>query len=161
MSEKEEQSNGTPAPAEAEAEVEAPAPETTAPPGEAVAAPGVVSEAAEPEADTGDVTMAVTSDTTRTNNTEPAATIATQPLPIRHPASGSGRGVRSRTTPSPPGGREGPITPRNNAGPWVFDGTAGRGAAVDANGEMRSLDAAAIDADMTMNDASDGGDAAH
>ncbi|CEJ82692.1 hypothetical protein VHEMI02741 [[Torrubiella] hemipterigena] len=166
MAEKEEQSNGTPAAAEVEAE----ATETTAPPPPAVVTPDDIAEVAEPEAEAGDVTMAMAADTARAEP-EPAAATATvnntsnstttQPVPIRNPASGSGRGIRSRTTPSPPGGREGPITPRNDAGPWVFDGTAGRGPAVDANGEMRSLDAAAIDADMTMNDASDGGEAGH
>lgn len=48
------------------------------------------------------------------------------------------------------GGSENPITPRNNAGPWVFDGSAGEG---PVNGlpispgltEMRSLDSAALD----------------
>lgn len=47
-------------------------------------------------------------------------------------------------------GSENPITPRNDAGPWVFDGSAGAGA---VNGlplspglpEMRSLDSAALD----------------
>ncbi|OHW91141.1 FHA domain-containing protein [Colletotrichum incanum] len=58
--------------------------------------------------------------------------------------SRSGRDTR---TPSPIGNHlvtahEGPITPRNDAGPWVFDGSAGRRAAEASNG-MRSLDAAA------------------
>ncbi|KAH7140660.1 hypothetical protein EDB81DRAFT_654868 [Dactylonectria macrodidyma] len=75
-----------------------------------------------------------------------------EPLPIRSSASGAGRHMtlRDSRTPSPPGltpGVEGPITPRNNAGPWVFDGSAGRNA--DATtAEMRSLDAAA---DMDVN----------
>lgn len=74
-----------------------------------------------------------------------------EPLPIRNAASGAGRqfALRDSRTPSPPGlnGTEGPITPRNNAGPWVFDGSAGRNA--DATtAEMRSLDAAA---DMDVN----------
>ena len=54
--------------------------------------------------------------------------------------SGSARGSRQVTprasgllrTPTPPDGREGrvqdgPLTPRNDAGPFVFDGSAGRG----------------------------------
>lgn len=69
-----------------------------------------------------------------------------EPLPIRSAASGAGRpgALRDSRSPSPPGinGTEGPITPRNNAGPWVFDGSAGRNAD-PSTGEMRSLDAAA------------------
>lgn len=72
------------------------------------------------------------------------------PLPIRNPASGAGRpsAIKSSRSPSPQTGAEGPITPRNDAGPWVFDGSAGREGAISA-GEMRSLDAAA---DMDMSD---------
>lgn len=57
----------------------------------------------------------------------------------------SGRTVR---TPSPNGNplippTEGPITPRNDAGPWVFDGDAGRASQeVTRRGGMTSLDAA-------------------
>lgn len=50
------------------------------------------------------------------------------------------------------GSSENPITPRNNAGPWVFDGSAGAGG---VNGlpvtpglpieHMRSIDSAALD----------------
>lgn len=73
-----------------------------------------------------------------------------QPLPIRSAASGAGRApLRTSRTPSPPGmnGTEGPITPRNDAGPWVFDGSAGRRGA-RPTGEITSLDAAA---DMDIN----------
>ncbi|KAJ0159158.1 E3 ubiquitin-protein ligase DMA2 [Colletotrichum tanaceti] len=57
------------------------------------------------------------------------------------------RSGRDTRTPSPIGNHlvtanEGPITPRNDAGPWVFDGSAGRRAAEASNG-MRSLNAAA------------------
>ncbi|KAK1997969.1 hypothetical protein LX36DRAFT_51183 [Colletotrichum falcatum] len=57
------------------------------------------------------------------------------------------RNGRDTRTPSPIANHlltthEGPITPRNDAGPWVFDGSAGRRAAEASNG-MRSLDAAA------------------
>ncbi|OHF03662.1 FHA domain-containing protein [Colletotrichum orchidophilum] len=72
------------------------------------------------------------------------------PVPI--PAVGIAQAALSRSgrdtrTPSPIGNHlvsanEGPITPRNDAGPWVFDGSAGRRAAEASNG-MRSLDAAA------------------
>ncbi|KAM0278191.1 hypothetical protein ACHAQH_005304 [Verticillium albo-atrum] len=75
-----------------------------------------------------------------------------QPMTIR---SSSGplqivNGISRDRTPSPPGqpnlsGHEGPITPRNDAGPWVFDGSAAgsRNASMSEEaGGMRSLDAA-------------------
>ncbi|KAJ6441586.1 FHA domain-containing protein [Purpureocillium lavendulum] len=67
----------------------------------------------------------------------------TEPVPIRNPASGAGRvnQLRENRSPSPHTNGEGPITPRNNAGPWVFDGGAGRRVA-DPTAEMTSLDAA-------------------
>ncbi|KAG5929564.1 hypothetical protein E4U53_002431 [Claviceps sorghi] len=68
-----------------------------------------------------------------------------EPLPITNPISGSGRvgHLRENRSPSPSSsGAEGPITPRNNAGPWVFDGSAGRRVA-DGTTELPSLDAAA------------------
>jgi hypothetical protein len=80
------------------------------------------------------------------------------PVPINNPASGSGRGslTRDSRTPSPPvPGTEGPITPRNDVGPWVFDGSAGTGSAPEATSEMRSLNAAA---DMNMGRGVVGGD---
>ncbi|KAL6885276.1 hypothetical protein HDV57DRAFT_421090 [Trichoderma longibrachiatum] len=86
--------------------------------------------------------------------TAPHAT--SDPLPIRSRSSGAGRAshLRENGTPSPPGnGTEGLITPRNNAGPWVFDGTAGRRPASDS-AEMPSLDSAA-DADTTTHESSD------
>lgn len=96
-----------------------------------------------------DVTVNITPESPQRGNLPHAVS---EPLPIRNSASGAGRHValRDSRTPSPPGltpGVEGPITPRNNAGPWVFDGSAGRNA--DATtAEMRSLDAAA---DMDVN----------
>ena len=67
----------------------------------------------------------------------------TAPLPISSPVSGSGRlhPDRENGTPSPPSGVEGPITPRNDAGPWVFDGSAGRPGETTGTG-MSNLDAA-------------------
>lgn len=66
-----------------------------------------------------------------------------QPLPIRSRAPGSEHTSDDRGTPSPPHAHEGPITPRNEVGPWVFDGGAGQreGEPAPDNG-MRSLDAA-------------------
>jgi pSer/pThr/pTyr-binding forkhead associated (FHA) protein len=71
---------------------------------------------------------------------------ASSPLPINNPASGSGRGSlgRDSRTPSPPvPGTEGPITPRNDAGPWVFDGSAGSASGPESTTGMRSLNEAA------------------
>lgn len=74
---------------------------------------------------------------------------SSSPMPIPSPGSRSGdinsRGASGRDarTPSPTGapvsnGQEGPITPRNDAGPWVFDGNdirlSGDGFGIDPNG---------------------------
>ena len=103
-----------------------------------------------PDSDTNDVTMAVgSSSETPTRPALPHTTSA--PLPIRNPSVGNAARQsvsdqnRPNRTPSPPGhGPEGPLTPSNDAGPWVFDGSAAGTRAADANaGEMVSLDAAA------------------
>lgn len=67
-----------------------------------------------------------------------------EPLPIRSRAPGSEHTSDDhRATPSPPHANEGPITPRNEVGPWVFDGGAGQRPAEPEQGAgMRSLDAA-------------------
>ncbi|KAF7545722.1 hypothetical protein G7Z17_g8954 [Cylindrodendrum hubeiense] len=146
--------------AEAEAEAEAQAtPETETAPIVPVATPPepATPEPATPEPelsdahdiDAMDVTVNITPESPQRGSVPHTMS---EPLPIRNSASGAGRQItlRDSRTPSPPGltpGVEGPITPRNNAGPWVFDGSAGRNA--DATtAEMRSLDAAA---DMDVN----------
>lgn len=95
------------------------------------------------ENDAMDVTVNMTTESPKRTN---LPHVVSEPMPIRSTASGAGRpsALRDGRTPSPPGmnGTEGPITPRNDAGPWVFDGSAGRRADPSA-GEMRSLDAAA------------------
>ncbi|KAH8880408.1 hypothetical protein GQ53DRAFT_669990 [Thozetella sp. PMI_491] len=96
---------------------------------------------------------------------QPVAPNATsEPVPIPSPAAGaihrvgtddgssladsvSQGGVRSARTPSPPGaptnGHEGPITPRNDAGPWVFDGSGVRiRVSGDGGARVTSLEAA-------------------
>lgn len=107
-------------------------------------------EATVQETDAMDVTVNITSAPSPTES--PTALHATsEPLPIR----GAGRAshLRDSGTPSPPGGgAEGIITPRNNAGPWVFDGRAGRQPA-EATTEMTSLDSAA-EADITTHESS-------
>ncbi|KAK7421838.1 hypothetical protein QQZ08_009783 [Neonectria magnoliae] len=140
--------------AEAEANAEAEAAATPATE-EAPALPVETPEAATPERDLSDdhddvmdLTVSITPESPQRANLPHTVS---EPLPIRNAGSGAGRqfALRDSRTPSPPGlnGTEGPITPRNNAGPWVFDGSAGRNA--DATtAEMRSLDAAA---DMDIN----------
>lgn len=109
--------------------------------------------------DTNDVTVTVSA-SSDTPSRPALPHTASAPLPIRNASAGnaaraSNSGDRPSRTPSPPGhGPEGPITPRNDAGPWVFDGSAGPGADEANPGEMVSLDAAA---DMATNDASVGG----
>ncbi|KID97672.1 FHA domain containing protein, partial [Metarhizium majus ARSEF 297] len=102
--------------------------------------------APDPDAMDVDVTMSVNeSDSPQGRPTGNSLHTASEPLPITNPASGSGRigHLREHRSPSPSSsGAEGPITPRNNAGPWVFDGSAGQRAATGSP-EMRSLDAAA------------------
>ncbi|RFU72770.1 hypothetical protein TARUN_9485 [Trichoderma arundinaceum] len=112
-------------------------------------------EATVQETDAVDVTVNFSSAASPAGSpTAPHAT--SEPLPIRSRSSGAGRAshLRDSGTPSPPGsGAEGVITPRNNAGPWVFDGRAGRQPA-DATAEMTSLDSAA-EADITTHESSD------
>jgi hypothetical protein len=87
-----------------------------------------------------DVTVSITPETPQRNEVNHAIS---EPLPIRA-ASGARRSnqLGDSRTPSPPGGNEGPITPRNNVGPWVFDGSAGSTVSA-TEGEMTSIDAAA------------------
>lgn len=135
--------------------VHAPVPETEEEEEEAESAfpsrPDEPVEATVQETDAMDVTVNITSAPSPTGSpTELHAT--SEPLPIR----GAGRAshLRNSGTPSPPGGgAEGIITPRNNAGPWVFDGRAGRQPA-NATAEMTSLDSAA-EADITTHESSD------
>ncbi|KGQ07648.1 E3 ubiquitin-protein ligase DMA2 [Beauveria bassiana D1-5] len=88
-----------------------------------------------------DITISESADTPEASNH--IAHAISSPLPIRN-ASGARRG-----TPPPPGpGAEGPITPRNDIGPWVLDGRAGRESSQGV--QMTSLDAAATEMDVTI-----------
>ncbi|KAI1457116.1 hypothetical protein F4805DRAFT_201408 [Annulohypoxylon moriforme] len=100
------------------------------------------------EVDAGDVTMQIDSSAVQTTLLRHAAT---EPVPIPNATPRMSNGDRSATnrTPSPnshplANGHEGPITPRNDAGPWVFDGNPARVSqeSTRRNG-MSSLDAAA------------------
>ncbi|KAF5009610.1 hypothetical protein FDECE_4215 [Fusarium decemcellulare] len=134
---------------EAEAEAATPAkadtePETDTTPPAATTGRSTPERSNTHDSDPMDVTVNITPETPQRN--ENSHTIS-EPLPIRNAASGAGRSgqLRDSRTPSPPGltnGAEGPITPRNNVGPWVFDGSAGRAADATA-AEMTSIDAAA------------------
>jgi hypothetical protein len=134
---------------EAEAEASTPAqidtePETEPEPEPAV--PGASSGTSTPErsntvdSDHMDITVSITPETPQRNEVNHAIS---EPLPIRA-VSGARRSnqLGDSRTPSPPGGNEGPITPRNNVGPWVFDGSAGSTVSA-TEGEMTSIDAAA------------------
>lgn len=94
------------------------------------------------------------------------------PVPIPSSSATASRGANGATTggdrrdstrtPSPIGvnpvlmGTEGPITPRNDAGPWVFDGSGVRmrgGEATVGPPQVISLDAAANGDEMDVNGA--------
>lgn len=112
-----------------------------------------------PESDPGDaadMTMRVEMGTPSPPSASPSVPERIQntmsnPVPIPPVVSaGAHSGCAPRPSPGV-GSSENPITPRNNAGPWVFDGSAGAGS---ANGlpvtpglpvEMRSIDSAALD----------------
>lgn len=111
-----------------------------------------------PEIDPMELTVSVpASELTPNRGNIPHA--VSEPLPIRNSASGAGRAIvpRDNGSSTPPGSTaEGPITPRNDAGPWVFDGSAGQ-TDDESNNGMRSLDAAAdmnVNGVQTSNDAS-------
>lgn len=130
---------------QAEAEASTPAQVDTEPETE-IAPPAPDSGASTPERsntvdDHMDVTVNITPETPQRNEVSHAIS---EPLPIRNAVSGARRSSQlgDSRTPSPPGGNEGPITPRNNVGPWVFDGSAGRTVSA-TEGEMTSIDAAA------------------
>ncbi|KAI1106840.1 hypothetical protein F4804DRAFT_270148 [Jackrogersella minutella] len=100
------------------------------------------------DVDAGDMTMRIDSGTAQPALLRHAAT---EPVPIPNATPRVSVGDRSTSTrtPSPnnhplANGNEGPITPRNDAGPWVFDGNPARVSQESArrNG-MSSLDAAA------------------
>ncbi|KAI3343721.1 hypothetical protein F4824DRAFT_440864 [Ustulina deusta] len=75
------------------------------------------------KADSGDVTVHFESTTAPQTPASPSRHVAADRVPIPN--------ASQRRTPSPiqnglVNGREGPITPRNDAGPWVFDGNPAR-----------------------------------
>ncbi|KAK8022262.1 RING finger protein [Apiospora rasikravindrae] len=105
-------------------------------------------QAASPEVEMGDATVLLNS-SPAAGNTPLAHTTSPVTIPTTSrtttAAASSNRGTR---TPSPTGAplancTEGPLTPRNDAGPWVFDGDAGRASQdISRPGAMNSLDAA-------------------
>ena len=96
-----------------------------------------------------DVTMAMDRSTTPSPRQGSLSHAATAPVLISNPASGSGRPdvAPGNDPPSPLSGAEGPITPRNDVGPWVFDGSAGSPGEESGHG-MGNLNAA-VDMDIT------------
>ncbi|TQV95480.1 FHA domain-containing protein [Cordyceps javanica] len=102
-----------------------------------------------PDPDRMDITISEPPETPEPSN--PTAHATSSPLPIRHASDAH------RATPSPPRpGAENPITPRNDIGPWVLDGRAGRESSQGV--QMTSLDAAATEMDLTIHA---GDDSAH
>ncbi|KAG5764291.1 hypothetical protein H9Q72_007617 [Fusarium xylarioides] len=131
---------------EAEAEASTPAqadtePETDPVPAAANSGTSTPERSHTTDIDHMDVTVNITPETPKRNEVSHAIS---EPLSIRNAASVPRRvgQLGDSRTPSPPGGTEGPITPRNNVGPWVFDGSAGRTVSA-TEGEMTSIDAAA------------------
>ncbi|KAI1841764.1 hypothetical protein JX266_012031 [Neoarthrinium moseri] len=111
------------------------------------AADSAVSQTSSREGDAGDATIMLDRVTTAQEPAPEPTPASPMPIPrASTPGSGQARGVR---TPSPNGVpvvnvHEGPLTPRNDAGPWVFDGDAGRSSQdVSRPGAMVNLDAAA------------------
>jgi hypothetical protein len=75
------------------------------------------------QGDPGDITVHFNSAAMPPPPVHPLRHVASDPVPIPN--------ASQRRTPSPPGNplinhREGPITPRNDVGPWVFDGNPER-----------------------------------
>lgn len=108
-----------------------------------------------PSGDAGDVTMMIdhppSVEEPMRVPTPTARPTASSPVAIPRPAIHDVNGVaqpRTVRTPSPNEIRtaphEGPLTPRNDAGPWVFDGDAGRASQEVARPDaMANLDATA------------------
>jgi E3 ubiquitin-protein ligase DMA1/2 len=119
-----------------------------------------------------DAVLATNGNVARTPTQAPSSHATSNPMSIP-PAQGSLNARGGIRTPSPDengvvlNGTEGPITPRNDAGPWVFDGSGVRlrgvaGAAMEVAGSsalpaMPSMDAAAV----TMTAANTGGQKAN
>ncbi|TGJ87438.1 hypothetical protein E0Z10_g1350 [Xylaria hypoxylon] len=93
------------------------------------------------QGDPGDVTVHYQSTTTPQTSASPSRRAMSDPVPIPN--------APERRTPSPNRNgllnrHEGPITPRNDAGPWVFDGNPARVSQEDTRrNAMASLNAAA------------------
>ncbi|KAK9772660.1 hypothetical protein SCAR479_10711 [Seiridium cardinale] len=108
------------------------------------------SQVASTDGEAGDITMML--DHAPTIQETPPRPEASSPVPIPRTSAtavnGSNSSTNTRRTPSPPNRgtivHEGPLTPRNDAGPWVFDGDAGRASQdISRPGAMVNLDAAA------------------
>lgn len=89
------------------------------------------------------------------HGSSPHATSPPVPIPASAAGAVASGAARQTQTPSPIAGQaihphEGPITPRNDAGPWVFDGSGirvggSRPSTDSRHGEMCSLDTAAAE----------------
>ena len=102
------------------------------------------------DTDAMDMTVSMTSPDSPMSGGGTLPHAVSEPLPIRNPASGQARLPHANGEGSSPpqgNGVDTIITPRNNAGPWVFDGHAGQ--PNEAAADVTSLDAAAV-GDTTM-----------
>ncbi|KAK6194300.1 hypothetical protein LQW54_011574 [Pestalotiopsis sp. IQ-011] len=117
-----------------------------------------ISQAPSTVEETGDVTMMLDNPpavaaAAAVAETPRAVSETSAPIPVPRPSAlvasrSGGLPDAARRTPSPPNAganvHDGPLTPRNDAGPWVFDGDAGRSSQdVTRPGAMVNLDAAA------------------
>lgn len=115
-----------------------------------------ISQAPSTVEETGDVTMMLDHPpaiAAAAAETPPVVSETSAPIPVPRPSAmaasrSGGLPDSARRTPSPPNAganvHDGPLTPRNDAGPWVFDGDAGRSSQdVTRPGAMVNLDAAA------------------
>ncbi|KAI4601302.1 hypothetical protein KJ359_012492 [Pestalotiopsis sp. 9143b] len=117
-----------------------------------------ISQAPSTVEETGDVTMMLDNPpavaaAAAVVETPRAVSETSAPIPVPRPSAmaasrSGGLPDAARRTPSPPNAganvHDGPLTPRNDAGPWVFDGDAGRSSQdVTRPGAMVNLDAAA------------------
>ncbi|KAK6080697.1 FHA domain-containing protein [Seiridium cupressi] len=108
------------------------------------------SQVASTDGEAGDITMMLDHAPTIQDPLPRPEASSPVPIPRTSPTAvnGSNSSTNTRRTPSPPNRgtiiHEGPLTPRNDAGPWVFDGDAGRASQdISRPGAMVNLDAAA------------------
>ncbi|KAI0127471.1 hypothetical protein BJ170DRAFT_373607 [Xylariales sp. AK1849] len=110
---------------------------------------GAPEQALSGDGEAGDITMLL--DSAPVESASRHSVSSPVPIPQTNSTPQSARAIR---TPSPNRAplasvpHEGPLTPRNDAGPWVFDGDAGRASQEASRQGMVSLDAAATPVEL-------------